>query len=255
MGVSVAALVVYVIAAWVSPWRPGRAGGLTTGIMAALLFVNAAAYPARRRWQARPWQTVQQWLQLHVYGSAVAALLVLLHMGLRWPVGQFGWWLFALSLWTTASGALGVYLQKTLPRRLARGLRVEVIYERVPELLQQLLTRADAEAAGAAEGLERIYLAEWRPRLQAASPRWAYLADPQRECDRALTPLRDFAQYASGADQSRLERLEAIVREKFELDAHLSIQRGLRGWLILHVPPACVLMGLLGVHVIAVLLF
>ena len=43
------------------------------------------------------------------------------------------------------------------------------------------------------------------------------------------------------------------MTEKAELDVHLSLQRALRAWLVLHVPPAIVLLGLLAVHVFAVL--
>ncbi len=43
------------------------------------------------------------------------------------------------------------------------------------------------------------------------------------------------------------------MTEKAELDVHLSLQRALRVWLVLHVPPAIALLGLLAVHIFAVL--
>ena len=46
-----------------------------------------------------------------------------------------------------------------------------------------------------------------------------------------------------------LDDLVSIVIEKMELDAQYRLQRVLRGWLVLHVPPAGLLMGLLVVHV------
>ena len=47
----------------------------------------------------------------------VAGLFVLVHMGFRWPNGQFGWWLLGLTLWTTwqASTAAGLYLGARIP--------------------------------------------------------------------------------------------------------------------------------------------
>ena len=43
-----------------------------------------------------------------------------------------------------------------------------------------------------------------------------------------------------------------IVSEKLDLDAHMSLQRVLRAWLVLHIPAAMALLGLLAVHIIAV---
>ena len=54
-------------------------------------------------------------------------------------------------------------------------------------------------------------------------------------------------------DRDRVGELRAIVTEKAELDVQLSLQRALRVWLMLHVPPAIVLLGLLAVHIFAVL--
>jgi hypothetical protein len=245
----------FVAAAWWHPWRPGRIGGLVFGIAAAVLFLNAALYPARRTWKARPWGTVQRWLQLHIYGSVIASWFVLLHMGFALPSGQIGWWLFGLSLWTTVSGLFGVMIQKRVPLTIARTLQVEAIYERIPDLVGRLVAKADDAAAGAADALERAYQSDWRPSLGTPAPAWAYVGDPVRECDRRLGPLRDFVRFVSSEDRARLENLERIVREKLELDAHLSLQRAMRAWLVLHVPPACALLGLLAVHIVAVLWF
>ena len=55
------------------------------------------------------------------------------------------------------------------------------------------------------------------------------------------------------ADRDRVKDLSAIVTEKAELDVHLSLQRALRAWLVLHVPAGIALLGLLAVHVFAVL--
>ena len=56
------------------------------------------------------------------------------------------------------------------------------------------------------------------------------------------------------ADRDRLRSLTAIVHEKLDLDAHLSLQRALRVWLYSHIPPAMLLLGLLIVHVLAVVI-
>jgi hypothetical protein len=50
-------------------------------------------------------------------------------------------------------------------------------------------------------------------------------------------------------DKARIDDLIGLQIEKLELDAHLTLQRLLRGWLVLHAPPAGVLLGLVVFHV------
>ena len=52
-----------------------------------------------------------------------------------------------------------------------------------------------------------------------------------------------------GEDRGKLDRLEAMFRSKLELDAHYSLQRALRWWLLAHVPFTLVLVFLVIVHV------
>ena len=136
--VVVLGLVLYVGYTWWRPWAPGRIGGLIFGTIAAVLFFNAGLYPLRRRWRAKPLGTVQQWLQLHIYGSVIALVFVLIHIGFRLPGGTFGWWLFLLTVRTALTGVVGVLLQKWVPVLIARNLKVEAIYERIPELVSNL---------------------------------------------------------------------------------------------------------------------
>ena len=252
---SVASLVVYLFWAWWAPWTPGRFGGLTFGTLAALLFVVDALYPFRRRWNAWPFGTVQRWLQFHVYGGALACLSVLIHVGFRLPNGLFGWWLLLLTLWVTVSGLAGVYLQKRIPLVLANNLEVEAIYDRIPELSARLQLEADKLLTGAPDLLQRFYSTNTRPMLVSLAPAWSYLVDFRAERERRLAPFKDVLTYLGEADRLRLADLQGIVTEKFELDVQYSLQRILRAWVPLHAVPAMILMGLLVVHIAAVLLF
>ena len=135
---AVISIAAYAGASWWWRWAPGRWGGLTFGTLAALLFLIDSLYPLRRRLMGWPFGTAQRWLQFHLYGGELACLFVLLHIGFRWPGGQFGWWLLLLSLWTAATGLLGVHLQKYIPMVLASNLSSEAIFERIPELSARL---------------------------------------------------------------------------------------------------------------------
>ena len=245
-------LAAYIALAWLGPWQPGRFWGLTFGTIAAVLFFNAGLYPLRRRLKARPLGTVQRWLQLHVYGSTIALLFVLIHVGFRLPGGQFGWWLFGLSVWTSLTGILGVVLQKWLPVVIARNLRVEAIYDRIPELVERLNVEADKLMNGAGDALSRTYRESVKPMLAAPMPRWGYVFDVRQARAKMTEPLTRNATFTEEADRELLRDLTSIVNDKLDLDVHMSLQRALRAWLVLHIPAAVVLLGLLIIHVFAV---
>jgi hypothetical protein len=239
----------FLIASRLAPWSPKRGLGLVLGILAALAYVFEMLYPLRRS-RARPFGTAKAWLQFHVYLGTCAMLAVALHAG-GLPSGTMGWSLLLLSLWTTATGLLGVLLQKWIPAAIAEGLRVEALYERIPELVEKLAGEADEIAKGAGEVLERFYLGEVRSRLTGLEPGWAYLFDVRAGRDRQLEPFRRMGEFVDEDDRGRLEDLSVVFTEKLELDAHHRLQGVLRAWLLLHVPPAALLMGLLLVHVFA----
>jgi hypothetical protein len=204
---------------------------------------------------AWPFGSAQRWLQFHIYGGGLAFLFVLVHMGFHWPVGQFGWWLFALSLWATLSGLAGVYLQKSIPTVLAANLAVETIYERIPGQSARLQAEADKLMAGSPDVLQRFYTTGIRSWLGALAPSWSYVVDFQADRERRFAPFRDVATYLSEGDRLRLADLKALASEKFELDVQFSLQRTLKAWVPLHAVPSLLLMGLLTTHIVAALLF
>jgi hypothetical protein len=246
--VGLAFLAIYLVAGLLAPWSPKRGVGLAFGIFAAVAFVSEMAYPARRP-AAWPFGNAKNWIQAHVYVGAVAFLAVVLHSG--WPKGSFGWWLFALSAWTTASGLFGVWLQKWIPAALAEGLQVEALYERIPSLVEQLTAEADELMADAGEVLDRFYRQEVRDRLSVLAPSSGFLLDVRSGRERALEPFRRMVGFVSAEEKDKIEDLMSLYTEKLELDAQYSLQEILRTWLWLHVPPAGLLMGLLVIHVFA----
>lgn len=247
---SIAAVLAFVVGSNLRPWSPKRGMGLAFGALAALLFLLEMSYPARRP-RARPLRSAKAWLQLHVYAGAFGLVAALVHSGFRLPSGRLGFWLLALSSWTVATGLLGVWLQKWIPASLAEGLRVEAIYERIPSLVEQLREEADRLVQGASDVLERFYRTEVRAPLSEVHHSWAFLLDVRGGRERALEPFRRVAQFVDADEKQRVHDLMNIYTEKMELDAHYSLQGVLRGWLVLHVPAAGLLLGLMAVHVFA----
>ncbi len=248
-------LALYVLSAMVWPWKPGRTGGLIAGTIASLLFLSASLYPLRRRWSAWPWRSAQDWLQFHIYGSVVAGWLMFIHVGFALPHGTFGWSLWGLTLWTVFSGIGGVLIQKWVPAATTRSLRTEAIYDRIPELAARLLARADAMSRDVPDAVSEVYTVKLRALMLGVAPRWAYLSGPSAEFDRCVLPLKNLTPFLSEGEREKVADLEAVLREKLQLDAHYSFQRCLRGWLIFHVIPAILLMGLLAVHIGAAIVF
>jgi hypothetical protein len=252
--VAIVFLVVYVAASYAGPWSPKKGWGLVFGFLATALFLFEMAYPWRRP-RARPLFTAKNWIQAHVYLGALAFVAVVIHSDFTWPRGPLGWGLLLLSLWTTLSGLGGVFLQKWIPATLTESLRVEALYERIPELVASRLAEADALMAGTSDVLTRFYRAEARPLIEKVSPSWSYLLDVRGGRDRALEPFRRISQFIDAAEKQKVDDLIAIFIEKVELDAHYSLQGVLRGWLVWHVPPAALLMALLAIHIAGWMLF
>lgn len=250
--IAVWSIILALVVTWWRGWSAGDVWGLTFGSIAAALMFLGALYPMRRRLMIAPLRTSQDWLQFHIYGTTLAGLFVLVHMGFRWPNGQFGWWLLGLTLWTTVSGLIGVGLQKWVPALLAAHLTVEAIYERIPELVDQLQAEAATTMTGASDVLQRFYDAQVQPALAGLSPSWSYVLDAHRGRDERLAQFEHLRSFVGDDDKQRLVDLRAIVAEKLELEAHYSLQRALRLWPLLHVPPAVLLLAAILVHVAAV---
>jgi hypothetical protein len=246
-----ACLALLVAAAWMRqrmPLHPGRGFGLACGVVAALIYLLGAAHPLRKRFRRIPSLV---FLQAHIYLGLFALVAVLVHSGFRWPQPGLGASLLALSVWTSLTGGLGVALQKWIPARLADGVRLEVLFERIPELREKLLAEADACTTGAGEVLTRFYRRELRLRLERAEPHWTYLLDVRSGRERALEPLRQTRGFLPPEDRERLDDLTSLLTEKLELDAHARLQGALRGWVVVHAPAAAALLGLVAFHVFA----
>jgi len=134
---------------------------------------------------------------------------------------------------------------------MAEGLRVEALYERIPALVQHLAEEADALIANASDPLERFYTTEVRGRLAAVEPSWVYLLDVRAGRERALEPFRRMITFVDPEEKEIVNDLMTIRMEKMDLDVHYSLQGVLRRWLIVHVPPAALLMALLVLHILA----
>lgn len=253
--ICVSSLVLYGVWGSLFALSPKRGFGLLFGILGALFFTFEMAYPLRRP-RARPLGRAQAWLQLHIYAGVFAFMCVLIHCDFTWPHGAMGWGLLLLSAWTTLTGLLGVLLQKWVPSALSDGLRVEALYERIPGLVEKLVADADALVGKtSSDVMRRFYRVDVRPKLERVAPSWAYLLNVRSGGERALEPFRRVYQFLGEEEREAVADLEQIYDDKLQLDAHYSLQGILRKWVILHAPPAGLLMGLLAIHILSWILY
>ncbi len=245
--------------ALVAEVRPYNVWGLTYGTLAALFMVAAALLGVRRRLTKtalqRRFGKAQTWLQFHLYGGMLCLLLVLMHTGFRVPHGVLTWWLWLLSIAVSISGLFGVFLQKWIPKLLSSGLAVEVLYERIPELVVELRERANSLMQNCTDTLQEFYRKHVAYALATPQARLLYYVDITGGVHARLKHFDFVRGLLTRDEQEKLNQLEACFKAKFEIDAHYTLQRALRWWLWLHVPASLVLLILLGLHVFAVLYY
>ncbi len=249
----------YLLNAVIAELRPYNVWGLTYGTLAALLMLGAAFLGVRRRMNKTALTyrlgKAQAWLQFHLYGSTLCLLLVFMHTGFRVPHGVLTWWLWLLSIWVTVSGIFGVFLQKWIPKLLASGLAMEVLYERIPELVVEIRERANALMQDATDTLQEFYRNHVAYAFATPQARWIYYVDITGGVQARLKRFEYVRSLLTSQEKEKLHQLEACYKAKLEIDAHYTLQRALRWWMFLHVPASLVLLILLGLHVFAVLYY
>ncbi len=245
----------FVANAYFSEIRAGNVWSLTYGSAAAALLVLAVTYGARRRMMrlASRFRAggAAGWLGLHIWGGALFLLLMLMHSGFRLPSGVITGWLWALSWWTVLSGIGGRMLQRWIPRMLSSGLTTEVLYERIPDLVEEIRGRAARLAAGSHEAIATLYR-DLEPEFAAPRRRWLFFVDITAGRERRGREFRHLRRLLGGEDREQLDRLEGFYRTKLEIDAHYTLQQTLRLWLYLHVPGSLLLVALLAAHLYSV---
>lgn len=231
---------------------PGNLWGIAYGTLAALLMVGVALLGIRRRAMKlaakRPLGAVKGWLQFHLYGGTLSLLLTGMHTGFSVPSGLLELWLWILTLWVTISGLFGVVIQKTIPRVLCTGLGVEVVYERIPDLVREIQERAKNIVADCTEPVRDFYRRNMAAILTLPQFRMAEAVKMAGGLQMHLRQFDYLRRVLSTDEQERLAQLHRLYKTKLEIDVHYTLQTVLRVWLYSHVPASLILLALLGLH-------
>jgi len=244
---------------FISELKPNHAWGMAYGIAAAVLLCLVAAWAVRRRIMGFAsrfhFGTSRSWLYLHIYGGLLFLLLMLMHSGFRIPQGPLTLSLWILSIWTVASGILGLVFQKWIPRVLASGLSTEVLYDRIPSLIAELRTRAEDLARRSEEPVQNFYAKNLQESFQKPRRHFIYFWDITGGIKARLQRFEYLRGFLSADGFLALDELEDLYRTKLELDAHFTLQQPLRWWLLAHVPTSWVLLVFVVVHIFTVIYY
>lgn len=219
-------------------------------LLAALAFLGL--FQVRKKLPAPPLGSSAAWLQAHIYAGLGSAGVFLLHTHARWPHGVLETTLAGLYLATFASGLVGLYWTRTVPRQLSR-VADEVIYERIPALRGGLRDQAQAAVLSAVRTAGGATLGEfYNARLHgyfSTRRGWRYRLRPTSTLRKSLlAELTDVTRYLSDAERRTAEELFALVRRRDDLDYHEALQWRLRTWLFVHIALTYPLLAFAALH-------
>ncbi len=255
----VAAVLGFVVNVVTTDVRSSNLFGLTYGWSAFGLLLALACFGLRRRFLGLATRlrlgSAASWLRMHLYGGLLFCLLVLMHSGFHFPIGGLTLTVWLLSLWVVTSGLVGLLLQRWIPRALSSGLSIEVLWERIPDLVKELRERAAAIAENCDETLLFLYSNKVEPALAGAERRWIYCLDITGGLQGELGDFQYLRDAIAQDQKALLDELETCYRSKLEIDAHYTLQSLLRYWLIAHTPPSIALLVLVMVHIAVALVY
>ena len=236
--------------------EPHTTWGMAYGAVATFLMIAVALFAGRRGFMRIATRlhlgSARSWLAFHLYGGALFLLLVLMHSGFRIPSGAMNRWLLGLSLWTVLTGVLGLILQKWIPRVLSSGLSLEILQQRIPELVDDLRKRAEELIASGDPLIRNFYRENLAPAMAGPDRRLIFFIDITGGIQKRLSGFAYLRHFLGEEDIGRLNQLEQLFKTKLEVDAHYTLQRPLRWWLYAHVPTSILLIVLVAFHLFAV---
>jgi hypothetical protein len=212
------------------------------GVLVALALFNG-----RKQLPFLPLCSASWWFLFHISVGFLAVGLFWLHTDIAWPKSLYNQILAFLFYSVSITGIIGLIIEKIYPKSLTQA-GVEYIYERIPARIAEI--RAEAESliekctqTTGSDTLARHYLDDkslhWffvRPRfffnhifLGRAAQHWV-----EHQCSL-------LERYLDETEQTYLDKIETLADTKRKMDFHYSVQRVLKGWLMVHVPLATAL--------------
>lgn len=233
--IGVLALIAFVV--W---WQNStlRDSSFTTGyiLIGSILFLTA--YGWRKKLSFLPKiGSSRLWMQAHIYVGLGTFLIFGLHIGFRIPHGVLESFLAAIYLTVAFSGVYGLYLTKTVPRKLT-NLHDEYIYEQIPLHRQRLALQVHTiieNAIKRSETLGRFYVNRLAPYFEKPRPVLYLIRPSTRESRQLQKEISQLDRYLAADQRDLGKELIQLVHRKDNLDYHRAMQGRLKYWLFLHV--------------------
>lgn len=244
---------------WIANIALVRDLSVATGFALLALCVLLALFNARKRVPFLPLLSAAVWLQFHVYAGLFSGALFLIHIAFAWPTGTFETALAAVFSLTFLSGLFGLFISRTIPKRLTRRGE-QVIFERIPALRRTIMERAeelverDVTESGARavadyyEGNLRTYFLGGRHFL-------AHLLQSNAPRHRIVTSMESQKRYLGEDERAVMDELRTLVEQKDDLDFQHACQMLLKFWLFVHIPLTFSLLIFAAVHTLLVLIY
>lgn len=223
------------------------------------LMLILTLYNGRKKLPFLPLGTSEGWLQFHIYAGFLTVTLFLVHVRFRPPTGWFDLTLASLYILVTASGVAGLFVTRSIPRRLTtRG--GEVLYERIPAIRRRLQEEAQTLAFKSTTAAPSMTIADFYTRhlhyfFDGPRNLTLHLVEIRRPLNLLLNQINDLNRYLDKSEQETLAKISQLVRQKDGVDYHQSLQLLLKGWLFVHIPLTYSLLIFSFVHVVLVYAF
>ena len=223
------------------------------------LILALTLYNARKKLPFLPLLSSAAWLQFHIYAGLLTAVLFALHIGYRIPRGWFQGTLAWLYLLVMLSGFFGLFLSRTIPKRLTtRG--GEVLFERIPAIRRQLRDRAESLALKSIPELKSstipdFYWQELKDFFDDNRNFGLHLFEVRSPLNHLLNKINELNRYLNDPERKALNELAGLVRQKDGLDYHYALQLTLKLWLFTHIPLTYSLLLFTLAHVVIVFAF
>jgi len=204
-------------------------------LLPAVLFL--ASYNLRKKLPFLPLGNSSSWMQLHIYIGWGTIAIFLMHVGFRLPSGRLECMLATLYSIVAGSGIYGLYMTRTIPRKLT-AIRQEVIFEQIPAIRRQVSVQARALVLASSSD-SPLFAEMYQNRLSRffETPRspWYYLHPNGQLRRKLIAELEDMNRYLSQSQRAVSQQLAALVYRKDDVDYHHALQGRLKVWLFAHV--------------------
>ena len=222
------AYVLYAALSAGGPHRGYTSIGYVLGVSAAAAVLLVVLYSWRKRaGQEMTPGRLTTWLAIHVWISALAVWLALVHSGFHLD-GSWGTWAFVLLIAAVVAGVGGLGIYLWLPPRVATGPG-NLASKDTERAIGETTARIEESAAGRSSTFKAAVAAALAGAL-------------------AEEPVLGADEHASWDATRKLlaTRVDLIRR----LDRQQRLHRTLRMWLLVHIPVSCLFVAALFVHVI-----